>query len=291
MNRTTPPYVIITPVRDEEAYLSSTIDSVARQTFRPKEWVIVNDGSTDGTGSLIDEAAVKYPWIRPVHRTNRGFRKSGGGVVEAFNDGYRALEYQDWDFIVELDGDLSFEPEYFEKCFEHFGRDQKLGLGGGSIYHIVNGKQLLESCPAFHVRGATKIYRRACWQGLGGLLPAPGWDTLDEVKAQMQGWHTRTFPELILTHHRRTGAADGTWGSLIKNGRANYISGYHPLFMAAKCLSRLVRRPFVVGSAALAYGFLSGYLKRMQQVDDPALIRYLRAQQVARLLGRETIWR
>src|ERR1019366_5407615 len=109
-------YVLITPVRDEEAYLRFTIDCMVAQTIRPVEWIIVNDGSTDATGKIIDEYARQYPWIQGVHRENRGFRKAGGGVVDAFNGGYRALESKDWDFIVKLDGDLSFAPTYFERC-------------------------------------------------------------------------------------------------------------------------------------------------------------------------------
>src|SRR5437879_115161 len=131
-------YVIITPVRDEEAYLRSTIDCVVSQTIRPKEWLIVNDGSSDKTGTIIDEYARENPWIHAVHRDNRGFRKSGGGVVEAFNDGYRALCCPDWDFIVKLDGDLSFTPDYFEKCFENFQHEPRLGVGGGVICHVQN---------------------------------------------------------------------------------------------------------------------------------------------------------
>ena len=284
-------YVIITPVRDEEKHLRNTIESIARQTVLPAKWVIVNDGSSDSTGAIIDAASAEYPWIEGVHRTNRGYRKSGGGVVDAFNDGYRRLEGLVWDFLVKLDGDLSFEPRYFEQCFEKFEREPKLGVGGGAIYNLIDGKAVLESCPAFHVRGATKIYRLACWQALGGLLPAPGWDTLDEVKAQMQGWQTRTFPDLVLTHHRMTGAADGAWGGLVKNGRANYICGYHPLFMAAKCAARLIRPPYFWGPLALAYGFISGYIRRIPQVKDRKVIRYLRSQQLMRLMGRQTIWR
>jgi glycosyltransferase involved in cell wall biosynthesis len=284
-------YVVITPVRDEQANLDFTIQSMIRQSVRPTEWIIVNDGSSDKTGSVIDEAAAAHTWLHPVHRTNRGFRKSGGGVVEAFNDGYRALQCEDWEFIVKLDGDLSFAPDYFERCFEYFVQNPNLGVAGGSIYNIIDRKLVLESCPGFHVRGATKIYRRACWETLGGLMSAPGWDTLDEVKAQMQRWDTRTFPDLALTHHRLTGAADGAWGGVVKNGRANYICGYHPLFMAAKCIVRLIRQPYVMGSVALAYGFLSGYIKGIPQVNDSALIRYLRGEQLSRLIGRKSIWR
>lgn len=281
-------YVVITPVRDEEAFLNSTIESMAAQTIRPAEWIIVNDGSTDGTGAVIDGAAVRYPWIRGVHRTNRGFRKSGGGVVEAFNDGLRSLTTQDWDFIVKLDGDLAFEPDYFERCFEMFEREPQLGVGGGVICYVENGVKSFEENPAFHVRGATKIYRRKCWEGIGGFWPAPGWDTIDEVKANMLGWTTKSFPALHLVHHRVTGSADGPWGGFVKNGRANYISGYHPLFMLAKCVSRLGDARAAV---ALMYGFVTGYLKRLPQVNDPQLIGYLRRQQLNRLWGRETIWK
>ena len=285
-------YVVITPVRDEEAYLRHTMESMVRQTVPPAEWVIVNDGSTDGTGEIIDRYAPEHAWIHPLHRTNRGFRKSGGGVVEAFNEGLDVLACRDWNFIVKLDGDLSFESDYFEKCFVHFEEDTRLGVGGGVIYNVMpDGTTKLEAGPDFHVRGATKIYRRECWEGIGGFWPAPGWDTLDEVKANMKGWTSRSFPELPLTHYRVTGAADGQWRNLVKNGKSDFICGYHPMFMIAKCIARLACQPYILGSIALAYGFIAGYLTRTPQVNDPELIRYLRTQQVGRLWGGTTIWK
>lgn len=284
-------YVVITPVRDEEEHLQSTIESMIRQTVLPTEWVIVDDGSKDGTGKIIDEYASRYSWIKAIHRTDRGFRKAGGGVVDAFNDGYRALASSDWDFMTKFDGDLTFEPDYFAKFFDEFYRDDKLGVGGGVICYVDGGKKRFEEAPAFHVRGATKIYRKACWDGIGGFLPAPGWDTMDEVKANSLGWSTRSFPHLHLVHHRDTGSADGLWPTLVKYGRANYICGYHPLFMLSKCIVRLVRKPYIIGSIGLMYGFVSGYLTHVPQVDDRAAIAYLRGQQIGRLIGRESIWR
>jgi poly-beta-1,6-N-acetyl-D-glucosamine synthase len=283
-------YVIVSPVRDEEANLERTIESVISQTVQPTEWVIVNDGSTDETGEIADRYARQYPWIKVCHRTNRGFRKAGGGVVDAFNDGYRLMESNDWDFVVKLDGDLSFVPEYFEACFRAFEREPKMGIAGGTIYNVIGGQAILEACPAFHVRGATKIYRRECWDAIGGFWPAPGWDTMDEVKAQMLGWSTRTLPDLQVLHHRPTGKNDGTWGAGFKNGRANYICGYHPLFMVLKCAKRLIQRPYLIQSSSLFCGFISGYLKRIPQVDDQSTIKYLRRQQLGKLLGRQTIW-
>jgi glycosyltransferase involved in cell wall biosynthesis len=284
-------YVIISPVRDEEANLARTIESVINQSVRPCEWVIVNDGSTDNTAAIANRYARQHEWISVCNRENRGFRKSGGGVVDAFNDGYRILRSKEWDFIVKLDGDLSFSPEYFQSCFRVFQKESTLGIAGGTIYNVINGELYPEVCPAFHVRGATKIYRRACWEAIGGLWPAPGWDTMDEVKAQMLGWSTRTLPELHVLHHRPTGKNDGTWGAGFKNGRANYICGYHPLFMILKCVKRIAMKPYVIQSAALFSGFASGYLRGIRQVDDRATINYLRRQQLSRLLGRETIWR
>ena len=284
-------YVVITPVRDEEPYLHSTIESMLKQSVKPAEWVIVNDGSTDRTGAIIEKYASEVSWIRAVHRENRGFRKSGGGVVEAFDDGLSAITSSDWEFIVKLDGDLAFEARYFESCFDIFRQEPRLGLGGGAICYLEkDGSKRFEECPLFHVRGATKIYRRACWEAIGGFWPAPGWDTIDEVKANMLGWNSRSFASLHLIHHRITGSADGPWRGHIKNGRANYISGYHPLFMVAKCGSRLLHGD-IRSPLALLYGFVTGYLNRIPQVRDPEMIHYLRDQQLKRLIGAETIWK
>ena len=162
-------YVVVTPVRDEERHVEATVRSVAAQTIPPTEWIIVDDGSSDRTGDILDQYAAQFPWIRVIHRPNRGFRKSGGGVIEAFYDGYSALRHDDWEFVVKLDGDLTLSPDYFEKCFEHFTEQPKLGIGGGAICHEVDGELKVEANPKFHVRGATKIYRRACWEAIGGL--------------------------------------------------------------------------------------------------------------------------
>jgi glycosyltransferase involved in cell wall biosynthesis len=284
-------YIVITPVRDEEAFMATILESMLAQTIRPLEWVIVNDGSSDGTARLIDQAAEQHSWIRAVHRPNRGFRKPGGGVVDAFNDGYAAVSHSDWDFIVKLDADLTLEPNYFEQCFARFRNEPQLGLGGGTICYLVDGVKEMESTTGFHVRGATKIYRKACWDAIGGLISAEGWDTFDEIKANSLGWKTRSFPELHLVHHRKTGAADGHWKRLLKYGRANYICGYHPCFLLAKCLVRIPKNPYLLGSALIFYGFLSGYLRRLHRPDDPQAINYLRREQMRCLLGQRSLWR
>lgn len=284
-------YVIVTPVRNESLHIERTLRSVMGQTVLPLRWVIVDDGSSDGTGEILQRHAARTGWISVVHRPDRGYRAAGGGVIEAFYAGYDLCADEQWDFIVKLDGDVSFAPDYFERCLDRFAADVRLGIGGGTVLRVERGQPRIDSPgdPAFHVRGATKIYRRDCWEGIGPLVVGPGWDTIDEVKANLYGWSTRTFGDLAVVHHKPTGAADGRWRDAYKNGRANYAAGYHPLFMVAKCVKRSVRRPVLVQSIAMLAGFCSGYLQAVPQAEQE-VVRYLRKQQIRRLLLRPGLY-
>ena len=284
-------FVIITPVRNEAAYLEETISSVLSQSVRPAEWVLVNDGSTDGTGAIIDRWGGQHALIRPLHRRDRGFRQQGTGVMEAFYDGYQALSTYDWEYVVKLDGDLILAPDYFEKCFEEFVKDPQLGIGGGMLYQVEEDQVKPEVHQIFHVRGATKIYRRACWEALGGLMKSPGWDTVDELKAHFLGWKTRTFPDVRVQHRRPTGAIDGAWRNAVKHGVGNYVAAYHPLFVIFKCLKRVPNKPYGIDSLGICYGFFSSYAKQLPRIQDPACIRYIRRQQLRRLLFLKSIWK
>lgn len=290
--RTPPLYVIVSPVRDEAAHIAQTLQSVVGQTVRPAKWVIVDDGSKDDTGSIVDSYAARHPWIEVIHCADRGHRVAGGGVMDAFYAGFTRVEHDAWDFAAKLDGDVSFHSDYFQRCLEHFATDPQLGIGGGTVFTLTKEGLSPDSVgdPPFHVRGTAKIYRRACFQQIGPLVRAPGWDTLDEVRANLLGWSTRTFPDVGMVHHKPTGSAYGSWADAFKNGRANYISGYHPAFMLAKCAKRMFSKPYVVQAAGLGAGFLSGYLKRLPQLADAETIRFLRHQQIQRLLLRRSIY-
>lgn len=285
-------YIIITPVRDEALYIEKTLESVLCQTIQPSQWIIVDDGSSDGTSEILDKRTTQINWINVIHKENRGFRAAGGGVMEAFYAGYTVINDECWDFIVKLDGDLSFPPDYFEKCFKIFESEVELGIGGGTICQFENGQLRVDSMgdPPFHVRGATKIYRRACWEKIKPLVIASGWDTIDEVKANLHGWTTRTFADVNLIQHKPTGVADGFWRDRFKNGRANYLTGYHPVFMLAKCIRRAFRRPFFFESLALLAGFCTGYLMGVPQVQNDEAIHYLRQQQIRFLLRQPSIY-
>jgi poly-beta-1,6-N-acetyl-D-glucosamine synthase len=286
-------YVVITPVRDETAHIGNVIASMISQTRRPKQWIIVDDGSTDGTSEIVAAAAAQQAsWITAVHRANRGSRLAGGGVMEAFYSGHAALRVHDWEYLAKLDGDLSFADDYFERCLTQFEADGLLGIGGGSVCRLEHGGAVIDSPndPPFHVRGATKIYRRGCWETISPLASTPGWDTIDEVRANRCGWRTKTFSEEIVIQHKPTGSAEGRWANSFKNGRANYFTGYHPLFMLAKCAKRLSRVPPGVDSTALLAGYLSAYWKRLPVMADSDTVGYLRRQQLRRLTMRSSIY-
>jgi biofilm PGA synthesis N-glycosyltransferase PgaC len=284
-------YIIVTPAKNEEAFLPRTIASVVKQTLRPRQWVIVDDGSSDNTGRIIDDASREHSWIIPLHRVDTGVRKPGGPHIAAFYAGYESVAAQPWEFLVKMDADVTFDASYFENCLSRFMIDPALGIGGGAICNRVNGALLEESPadPLFHVRGATKIYRRDCWEAIGGIIKAAGWDSFDELKANMMGWKSRTFKDLKLDHLRPAGGSYSAWKNWVKNGLSNYITGYHPLFMMAKCLRRLLVTRSVTISAGLAYGFISGYIKRVPQ-GDRAVVQYVRREQLKCLMFRPSIW-
>lgn len=295
-------YVVVSPVRDEGEYLDATIRSVVEQTIRPTQYILVNDGSSDNTLEIIQSWAAKHLWIVPVDRRaanegasikdqGRGKRAREAKEIIAFYDGFERLTVTDWDFLVKLDGDLGFASDYFERCFLEFANDTQLGVGGGVICHMENGVPVIEKNPHFHVRGATKIYRKTCWDAIGGVVKGAGWDTLDELKANMLGWASRSFSGLQVIHFRHTGAANGKWQNAVKKGEWNYISGYHPLFMAAKVVRNIFKRPHFKGAAGLLCGYVSAFCTKAVRVDDPQLIRYIQNQQLRRLLFRQTIWR
>jgi peptidoglycan/xylan/chitin deacetylase (PgdA/CDA1 family)/glycosyltransferase involved in cell wall biosynthesis len=286
-----PRYVIITPVKDEAEYIGYTIKSVMNQTIRPLQWIIVDDGSSDNTRSIVERYAREHVWMSCISGGDSGPRMPGVRHIRAFYQGYERLDSGTWDYIVKLDGDLSFDEEYFERCFAHFKENSRLGIGGGVILNVTENRLVLEEGPLFHVRGATKIYSRECWLAIGGLIVSGSYDTLDEIKANMMGFETRSFPDMQVTHHRYTGKAYGKWAHSFKNGLNDYVSGYHPLFMITKCVKRFLQRPYSVDALGLVFGYCSGYVKKVPQVADSKLIKYLRQQQLRRLTFRPSIWR
>ena len=286
-------YVVVTPVRDEIAHLAALYDAISAQSLRPVQWILVDDGSTDGSTELIEGWARRDPWITIVRRADRGHRAAGSGVMQAVQAGIDAISAPDWEFLVKLDADLELPDDYFERCLARFEADPRLGMGGGLVVDRgADGREALEQRhPDFHVRGATKIYRRACWDTIGPLPQAAGWDTIDELRACHGGWRTATFADIVAVQGRTTGQRAGTWRDWTKNGRAAHAAGYHPAFVAARAVRNALQRPFGVKGVALAWGWAGCVLARRARLVDDELARYVRGQQLRRLVGLPSIWR
>lgn len=274
-----PSYVIVTPVRNEAAFIEKTLCSIIAQTARPAEWIIVNDGSTDETEDIVARYVARHPWLRLINRQDRGYRQRGPGVVDAFYEGFDQITYANYDIVVKLDGDLSFEPDYFEELLKQFAANPKLGIASGQPYVFngkdwVTGKSLLPC-----TQGPTKLYRRECFEAIGGIRRSLGWDGIDDWTARMLGWQTVTFKHLRVLHHRTWGAATGSLKSRIEQGQGAYFMGYHPLFMLVRGIRRMVNRPYVVGGCAMIWGYVGSWLARREQVE-PELIRFVRRTQL-----------
>jgi poly-beta-1,6-N-acetyl-D-glucosamine synthase len=276
-------YIIISPVRNEEEYIEKTILSVTAQTLLPAEWIIVNDGSTDNTAKIIYPYLAKYPWIKCIHLNPHHYHP-GGGVVHAFYAGYKEVCTRNWRYVVKLDGDLEFGPHYFESLFDKFEAKQDLGMASGKTFIQRGNKIYKEPCTDDHVVGATKVYRRDCFEAIGGLIEALGWDTIDELKAQVLSWETFSYEDLVVIHHRKMGFRNTDWsrGRFI-NGKCQWFLGYHPLYVIFKGCYRMIEMPFVIGGLAMILGYFTAMIKSEPKYENKEVLNHLKKKQLSRL--------
>ena len=291
MTKTGRRYVIISPVRDEEKYLPRTIQSMVNQTVRATEYVFVDDGSTDRTPEIIEEAAKKDPWIHYIRRPDRGERKVGPGVIEAFYDGYNAIRTAKYDYIGKMDGDLSFGPRYFETIFEKFEQDPYLGAASGKQYLDLGDDKLIEERHADEmVVGGMQFYRRKCFEDVDGFVRQVMWDGIVYHRSRMAGWRTRSFrdQELMIYDHRLIGSSyKSVYHGRIRWGWGQYFMGTHPLYILAVGLYRMLERPFIVGGILIVLGYLKGLITKAPRYEYPGFRQSLHAWQLHRLkLGK-----
>lgn len=280
-------YVVVTPARDEAAYLPDLIDSMVSQTMPFTKWVIVDDGSTDGTLEIARRLSEQDSRVTVLERSGRGARRAGCGDIEAYNAGLATIEgAEHYDYVGKLDADLVLTPDYFEHLFNEFERRPRLGIAGGHCYNRVGDRLVLDKVPDSHVRGATKTYRQACFRELGGLPEVPGWDTVDEVKARSRGWETHSFREHGVIHQK---PVTGGSGSVLRGryvlGGISYFLGYVPSYLLLRVARNVAKPPYVLGAAAMALGYVSAALSRADTIDDPEFKEELRAYQRRRTLS------
>jgi biofilm PGA synthesis N-glycosyltransferase PgaC len=275
-------YCIISPCRDEETYARRTLETVTGQTVPPALWVIVDDGSTDGTPAILEEFARKFDYIRIVRLPDRGVRKVGPGVIDAFYAGYGTINNADFQYICKLDLDLDLPPRYFEILIERMEANQRIGTCSGKPYFEHNGKLVSELCGDENSVGMTKFYRRKCFEQIGGFVHEVMWDGIDGHRCRMLGWVAVSWddPELQFVHLRPMGTSHKSWWTgRARHGYGQYFMGTSPVYMTASGLFRMARPPVVVGGIAMLWGYYSSLLARKPRYDDPEFRKFLRGYQ------------
>ena len=280
---TTMKYVVVTAARNEADYIENTIESLTAQTVRPMQWVIVDDGSSDATPVIAARVAAQHDWIKLIRRQDRGFRKVGGGNVDAMYKGFESLTHLDYDLLSVVDADLRFGPDYFATLLAKFESDPKIGIAGGRVYDLVNGRLVRMKCRPEMTFGVIKCWRRACFEEIGGIARHPGWDGLDCYTAMMRGWRTRTFEdeELKIEHLRPTGSSQkNVYTGRIRRGRGQYMMGAHPLWVLGSALYHVLEPPPVIASACVIYGYVWAWLQGEKRSVDDQLMRFIRSWQM-----------
>lgn len=271
-------YVLVSPCRNEADFMRDTLESVLAQSLQPTLWIIVDDGSTDGTAEILSAYAAQHAWIRIVTRPDRGRRSVGPGVIDAFYAGYAAISC-DYDFLCKLDLDLRLPPRYFEILVARMNANPLLATCSGKAYVEENGRLVNERHGDDTSLGMTKFYRRACFEQIGGFLRQVMWDGIDCHQCRMRGWIACSWdePELRFIHLRPMGSSQQSiYAGRMRHGYGQYFMGTGFLYMAASAFGRMTQKPYVLGSLAMLWGWLASALQRKPRFDNPEFRRFLR---------------
>jgi len=278
-------YVLISAAHNEQDFIEKTIISVSNQLHKPTEWIIVSDGSTDNTESIVRKFAAENSYIK-LFTNNRKEGRDFASKVYAINIGLKNIQTSEYDYIGILDADVSFDRDYYSLLIEEFKKNPKLGIAGGNYFDIIDGKKVPVSPSAYSVRGATQFFRRKCFNQIGGLIPMKygGEDAAACFAARMYGWETKNFPDLVVLHHRPTGlVGKNLLKARLRDGYVEYDLGYHPLFQLVKCVKRVTQNPYFIGSFIRFIGFWIARFKFENQ-NVPAELRiFIRKEQAFRL--------
>jgi len=283
---TLPKYVVVTPARNEARFIELTLKSMVAQTVPPLKWVIVSDGSTDGTDELVKKYAAECPWIELLRMPERRERNFAG-KVHAFNAGYERVKGLPYEVIASLDGDTSFDAEYFSYLLEKLAGDSTLGLVG-TPFQEANDNRVYDYrfVSIEHVSGACQVFRRECFDQIGGYVPIRGGgiDHVAVISARMKGWKTRTFTDKVCLHHRQMGTAERSpLVACFKTGSRDYALGGHPLWEVFRAFYQMSRKPFLIAGLTLGAGYFWALIRREERPISAELMAFRRREQMVRL--------
>ena len=285
-------YLLISPCRDEAQFMRQTLDAVVSQTVRPAKWVIVDDGSSDGSAGILQEYSALYDWIEVVSRTNRGHRAVGPGVIEAFYAGYATVQPSDFEFVCKLDLDLRLPPRYFETLIARMRADPTIATCSGKAYIETDNGLKNEGHGDDTSIGASKFYRMSSFEAIGGFVREVMWDGIDCHRCRMRGWKALSFdddPQLRFVHLRPEGSSQkNIISGRIRRGYGQYFMGTGFLFLLVSATNRMREKPYVVGSAAMIWGWVRSAILRKPRYPDLEFRRFLlRYHRLVLLFGKK----
>lgn len=282
--QTPPTYVLITPARNEAEFLELTIKSVVAQTVRPVKWVIVSDGSTDGTDEIVRKYAAVHSWIELIQLPERQERHFAGKAL-AVNMGFQKLRETQYDVIGNLDADVSFDADYFAFLMERFAENPKLGVAG-TAFQEGNLSYNYEFVGVEHVSGMCQMFRRECFDSIGGYpaIKSGGIDLIAVLSARAKGWETRTFVEKKFIHHRvQSGALHTGLRERLYMGRKDYLLGNHPMWEVFRSVYQMTHKPYFVGGFLVLSAYMWNSLRRVERTIPSELMTLRRDEQLKRL--------
>lgn len=280
--------LVISPVYNEGVNLERTARSVAAQSQRPDQWVVVDDGSSDDTLQIARRLERELDFMTVLEAAP----DSSPGVdnlalareAHAFNFGLEQSRWRDYEFVGKLDGDVEIPSEWFATLIERFEADRRLGLAGGRLAEPDRGAWQLTPIPSHHVHGAVKLFRRDCLEAIGGIPERLGWDTIDETYARMHGFVTHSFPDLVARHHRPWGSADGRLRGRARHGECAWILHYGFVWSLLRSFKVARVPPLGLSGAAFLFGYLRAAARGVPRVQDRAFRRFVRRELRARVL-------
>ncbi len=284
------PYAILTPARNEANYIEHPLRAVTAQNHPPSRWIIVSDGSTDGTDELVEQYARRFPFIQLLRREPEQEQRSFASKVHAIRAGMAALHGETYDYLAILDADISFAPDYYAQVIAKFEQFPDLAIAGGVLYEPENGtwaRQFMHT--DWSVSGPIQMFRRPAWEQIGGYLPLryASEDGTAETMVRMHGWRVEAFSDLPVHHHRPTGTEKtNLFLAKYRQGKMDFHSGNHILFQLSRAALRFRYPPFLIGGLLMFAGYLSLWLRGAQPEIPAEVTQYLHWEQVQRLKGK-----
>ncbi len=276
-------YVLISPCRNEAAYMRRTLDSVVSQTIPPARWIIVDDGSTDDTPLILKEYAQKHSFIKVISRPDRGHRAVGPGVIEAFYHGLAQVDLAAYPYLCKLDLDLDLPPRYFEILMRRMEDNPRIGTCSGKPwFRNAAGRWISEKCGDEMSVGMTKFYRSKCFTQIGGFVREVMWDALDCHKARQLGWIAVSWndEDLRFEHLRPMGSSQkSVFTGRRRHGFGQYYMGSDPLYFLATGLYRMAHPPYVLGGLATIQGYMGAWLRGVRRHEDAELRKFVKQYQ------------